>query len=1637
MSEPLQQIKKIIDTASTKIRELSFSKGSYAEIKEKYKTLIDECIRNISTIILKESNAAGYNPVITFNSLILGQKIIITDNHFLEIHKGTHAEGLYGEWRTNIDEQTTLHWGKCLPHGKNRYILIEQTSGKIDKVVNKLDRIEKNDCYKCMFPSFQKINNYEIESVKEIIKKSTGYISKFRNGIYELSGYEDIVNEPDDDKVIESLFNPSIVRGWKSLFTTTRQSFSMDFISNIQFLNSLYLCSKDEPIDIKEKYEVLKKIDGLYYDSARALYQIEQTFLTEYLGINNLHQGTWNVLEDMIEKGAFDRYKVLCSYSTKTEKTKKEKEEKDAYQSQLEELLKELYRYFDDCLQKHGIWLIFNYSSMFLDKRLNVLRPPGKDEIISNPDENDELSWYGLFGSIKRNIVFSVVKSDTEITKDTILHSNKIRQTIYDPEHVLYIPEDEGMVKDKYDETFCNKFKTALKDFIPEVVMKFLTDSSTGIINTKLFSENKMHGWNKECLIFSNKYKVDFADSLEFVPNFLFFKKEGSFSEEDNILCHIINTLCVKIATDLMLFESDILLDRLEDLVDSKPKRIFDSRLDNEKIKKTDVKEKFIPQVKEVFHPFIENDLRVNHPIIKHDLVIAFYLYWTLFYADDPIKGDYLDVPAWVEGRNKALYAKWRKAYERGLKSLGKSFDFKEIIFETKGEKPQVEFVILNDREFKAKYEYPFNEDTSEEREFLTIFVGDFNNNALSDETKNNYKDYLKKNLKKLLADMGLEEKAKEPFISKIGDGSNPAKYFSLFCHKYLTKLGCKYVYYIPSVNYDGGSSGGFSFFCKSKWPRSITKAAQTWATRFGTTFSEIEAKKIVTREIMKYSTKAAVAAIISRNHSHHIGSHVVPRTDIKKIEERIKKLSCGNYSYDCQTACTEVVPKLEALSDIVNILKGRLDGYVQKKADFVAEIATEPLTTTKDVKLFDEVILGFINNVLLMDNLGANEGVRYKNCCNNRLKLYFKVNSMDLSAKYKATGCTKNEYSDQQYPYATNCQCCCNKELQRDSIAPAGKDVNIAVPGSLGEFAFFAFLENFIRNGIKHNKKDLDEKPNEDFKVHIELTELDTDDRNEFYKVEVYDNFSDPEKEISVEDIDGNGVKTENKIKLPEYLQSCIQKPIVNDDGSLRKEAWGIAEMKIMATLLRGSSDFSEMAENLKVKSSEKDGNKRLVYEFYVMKPKNVAIIGTKSNDEEAQKKQGIWWFDSLDEYEKHISNGKSPASFKFLIIDKNLNDDEKNKLKEIKKCLPFRVLINDNYKNGLEKTIYFNSIDQDTINKLRNDNNGDGVLKTVWETWMNQFIFRKCNDKKPHLFLFFQQDEAEEPTSSWCNVNNISGIDISVLTESETILGATINGPNNKSLLVYDRHFSGYATLANQGLVGNIDFHEAFDKNSSDFIHLFTPYNNSPEKVYELVEAGLLKILVMDERIAEVAHNELKIEDTAWLAYGGQGRIFAAKKAGIYICTHVCVDDAEAQPLHLSVKDKLPSVHVKFQFNGESNSGKFNTVNTTVSYQNGGNVCDNIKDIDILIIHQGVLENFLKDRLTDKKHYDAFIAAVQKQIPYVVIDSGRGIPAKLPDAAKFLPFSLLEDFLMKNRIAKYSLTKNVMSLIRRKQYE
>ena len=259
--------------------------------------------------------------------------------------------------------------------------------------------------------------------------------------------------------------------------------------------------------------------------------------------------------------------------------------------------------------------------------------------------------------------------------------------------------------------------------------------------------------------------------------------------------------------------------------------------------------------------------------------------------------------------------------------------------------------------------------------------------------------------------------------------------------------------------------------------------------------------KLLLKRKVLSHSVRSAVAAIISRNHSHHIGSfHVSPRATVEKICERLESLGVlpapigrpnqrtGNAKQP-QTA-DEQVRFYKLRHEIVSRLKSRLDTYIQKKADFSAEIATEPIISTKSVSFFSQVILPFAANSLLMDNLGANEGVRFVTHNDSRLRFRMLVEGTETEAWFGIQGgaCSCQQVSHQHHSYSGNCSCL-KSNLQL--VSPYPQDRMVALPGPLGEFAVYSALENMIRNSVKHNRSWFQQDHTRRLDIFINLSEV------------------------------------------------------------------------------------------------------------------------------------------------------------------------------------------------------------------------------------------------------------------------------------------------------------------------------------------------------------------------------------------------------------------------------------------------------------------------------------------------------------------------------------------------------------------
>ena len=787
----------------------------------------------------------------------------------------------------------------------------------------------------------------------------------------------------------------------------------------------------------------------------------------------------------------------------------------------------------------------------------------------------------------------------------------------------------------------------------------------------------------------------------------------------------------------------------------------------------------------------------------------------------------------------------------------------------------------------------------------------------------------------------------------------------------------------------------------------------------------QLALQRRITVETVKHGTKAAVSAIISRNHSHHIGSHVTPRTTIEHVRKRLKEIY-GN--------------GLGNLDKAVAFLKDTLDEYIQKKADFTAEISTEHLQTTTNKRLFGEVMLRFLFNVLLMDSIAANEGITYQNFngkWENKLKFHFLLDGEELYIKFEDGTSSLDLKYLKDFPDNPSLAW---KDNGKGDTSP--EDVLVAWPGPLGEYALYCFLENFIRNSAKHSSS-----RGKDLNIYLNL--ITKNHSYDFFKLQIWDDVTNPEKKVK---------KNKTEQSLWEWLQAKARERIVDEKGQLRKGFWGISEMKIMAMLLSGSSDFLSMEDRLRISCRKIQDKMRLVYELELMRPREIAIISPSLENakelNERHNDKGVWWFDSVGAFVEQYRGSKSLATFEILIIDSKLLE-EANKYKHL---FPFRVII-DSEPLKQDTPIPGAVFSNDIITRCLRMNSPEEIIKEVWTVWVESRYSLpgdSNNRKKLCLVLFLGQRKDENPTNKWFsmvtnwNKNNKHQIGI-VHKSSQQNLNLLnpdqVRYENDITFSIFDRHFEGYRAIeGNKDLLRKkLVFFEPIDKKSSDFTAIYFS-EPSAKTIFQLIESSLLPILIIDERIAEVAYHKIlesdgnKAEGLLGLRY----RLVVARNAGIYLATHLYIfdDNSRSQPvaIHPSVETLSPRNCIKIKVSDNGIEG-FSAYYCT---EPDCNKCKGkiVKSLNAgaLILHQNIADTLLKDTIEKNFHsqsfrakFESFLEQLQKFIPFVAVESGRGIPADLPANAKFLPFSLIREYVMGDMISKYSLTRILMNLIRR----
>ena len=713
--------------------------------------------------------------------------------------------------------------------------------------------------------------------------------------------------------------------------------------------------------------------------------------------------------------------------------------------------------------------------------------------------------------------------------------------------------------------------------------------------------------------------------------------------------------------------------------------------------------------------------------------------------------------------------------------------------------------------------------------------------------------------------------------------------------------------------------------------------------------------------ELTHYALRSAISAIMSRNMSHNIGSHV-----LINLEKN------GN--------STDV-------DDIKQFLS-----YLRARMDFLAQISTDWPSWSLPTRFLQDLMYDYFQQICLLRYIGASENLNGK-----KLKMFFYFDDKQVLGPCNPSDKTKLE------------------ELKKNLL---GKDIWISVVGGVtGRQAFYVMLENIIRNAAKHSYSGTG-----DLEIHINIKAKENE-----YRIEIWDNVS------------------ENKNGLLAKINKAIEQSIITEIGEVQKGNWGIAEMKICATYLQ-KFDYKlfdqERENNKEIIGAETTDDGYLKYVFYLPMPRDVAIVDMRGEGVQLPDPEGnsIVLKKTVEEF---ASMGAKDSDYEFMILfpdaanteeilkkladnkgillerlatrlfwvgDKTTFNDATDSCQYMRKRIA--VLDSGNFEEKLKESELRLWLYVEWIKHLRDNVRGDDIvkdkkfhlyLKLTEEVGANQYNSDYIKDYYSYFIPPLVQISNASDTDTidrWQHLKNEVKEDNVV---SEIIKDVLIHEsvPNDDlPIIAYPRH--GAAHDENLFcLIDKKDNRLIYSEHLSGASPHFNILASPPTDDYQLnklalwlIEGGLLRIAIADERIGKEIGNDLKtlnITNIAKLIKNGD------------IKTPVSVSSA-GQKIHIYDEDP-------YMISKEG----FNTYSPLMA--------------DVLIIHQGVIDKMVNATFWEgSDDVESWIFKLKERIPFVIVTSGRGKPDEIPNGVKYVPFSDISQSFAGKHSTKFLLTYILM---------
>ncbi|MEM7103043.1 MAG: hypothetical protein AAF502_07945 [Bacteroidota bacterium] len=806
-----------------------------------------------------------------------------------------------------------------------------------------------------------------------------------------------------------------------------------------------------------------------------------------------------------------------------------------------------------------------------------------------------------------------------------------------------------------------------------------------------------------------------------------------------------------------------------------------------------------------------------------------------------------------------------------------------------------------------------------------------------------------------------------------------------------------------------------YDIFCVFQFKRNRIKAVQG-------VLIPVDDRKQINDERFTQAEKAAKAAIMGRNMSHNIGSHVIfylkeHLNTIPAIIENgvldhleLKVVNDHKSEADCNTSnLTKMVvfdPNLGDFSSYSSInamvfekmelpfLKGlgRFLTYLQERQDFIATVSTDhiPFFSTVNFKEF------------VFDELTSDKKIirHKKDSEENRFDLNLKrEKNILLSFIAKSENIDRDSLLIKIDGH--------DPEIEISKNAPVRK-YEVDLPGGLiGRQAFFSVLENIIRNAAKHGKW-----------KEQNLNQL-------IFDIRLNDDLKEYPNLIRVEIVDNIKI-TDKKVK---EISSNLTNPLIDDETLELNEAFkGLKEMRISAAWLRGASSLRNIDTGPPFISVKKDKeNGTLSYIFYLVKPSKLAIVSDDLYNKYIRHQDtskgnfndilslGRWEIFSANEYLTRKTN------YRLTVVSASetpLNTVNTIRLNSRRTSILKREKIDtldEFFNNVCEDLDSFEDSPEDLIKTLDKQ-----YIETYLEYLKNTFNWIKPSDKP---LLVIEDAKHQTPLRKY-------------MIHPE-VHESYLNFTHNQKVIEINSESLGKYGVKNQKFVA-FKKHLGTIKNYESFVNHFTKTyiddkffsvegitgNNSSSRIIrndlkddhwilKILESGVIKVLLIDERLFKKYAYENTLDNQEIDQSHLEAKLLKLK--GIQVCNlsddlNFLIDLNGEKIAHLDFNEKNPTIKQI------ADSPKLNTFH-------------------IVSIHQGLLDK-VEEKKWPKNEDSSKTERFEKVIGFFkknfspplkfIVHSGRSKPPFLPGNIPFLPFSGLEVAV---KDAKLTLTEQLLS--------